>query len=199
MSTHTDPRDTSAPRLYLAMYPGRVYHLDGLDDEEPDWRHIHRVLSRIHRFGGRSRLTVLHHALTAYELAGAGNGATRLLAFIHDHHEALVGDVPYPIKRALGGAFSEVEGAAESYVRRRFDLTAADVARVKRIDVALTFGEAIYTGIATWGCPWIAESGFSLKDYAAVKLAIQAVAAFSTRALIDLADSMIGTFPRRAP
>lgn len=188
-----DPRDTSGRRPYLALYPGRVYHLDGLDDDEPDWHHIHTVLGRIHRFGGRSRLTVLHHAFAAYELLGGAGPATQRLGFLHDHHEALVGDMPYPIKRALAGAFGAVEDPAEHYVRRRFDLDGAVVADVKAIDVALTFGEAIHQGIATWGCPWIVESGFTERDYRNVRHVLAWAASRPVEALVDDADRLVAT------
>lgn len=191
-----DPRDTSGHRPYLALYPGRVYHLDGLDDDEPDWHHIHTVLGRIHRFGGRSRLTVLHHAFAAYEMASAAGSATRLLAFVHDHHEALVGDMPYPIKRALGGAFGEVEDPAERYVRRWFGLTGADRALVKQIDVALTFAEAIHQGIATWDCPWIVESEFPRDVYTDFERLLTRTSRYPILSLVEEADVILSRVKR---
>lgn len=199
MSTPTDPRDTSAPRLYLAEYPGRVYHLDGLDEEEPDWGYLHLTLSRIHRFGGRSPLTVLHHAIAMYMLFEDTDPATRCYAFIHDHHEALVGDVPYPIKRALGGAFEAIEAPAERYIQKWFALEAALVDVVKPIDVSLTFVEAIYTGIATWSDPWIVESGFTRFSYDQLVWAVRGCTWITAQAACAEADRILSRCKRKVP
>jgi len=175
-----------------------VYHLDGLDEDEPDWHHIHMALGRIHRFGGRSRLTVLHHAFATMEMLSTVSPDTQRLGFLHDHHEALVGDVPYPVKQALGGAFDAVEALAERYIRQWFDLDGAVADAVKMADVALTFGEAIHEGIATWTCPWIAESGWRPS---LIRSAAETVKKVSRLPLSDLtaeADALVARWRKEA-
>jgi len=84
---------------------------------------------------------------------------TRQLAFLHDHHGALVGDGPTPIKWAVGGAFKEVERHAEEYVRRWFTLGGHDF--VKAVDWRLCLAEAVAENIADFWTPWIMEAGYT--------------------------------------
>lgn len=148
--------------LFLALSPGKVYHLDGTPNlTEPDWPDVHRTLARTTRFGGRSPWSVLSHALAvrhALVLLEASPMAVHH-GFFHDHHEALVGDVPYPIGRALGSAWVTLEKSAEEYTRRWFDwsaLTADDAQLVHDVDVAATYVEALMAGVAKETCPWVA-------------------------------------------
>jgi hypothetical protein len=147
-------------RPYLGLTPNSVYWLDGIgNDEEPDWHEIHVTLSRIHRFGGRSQLTVLQHAFATMTLSMMEPPETQRLAFLHDHHEALVGDVPTPIKRVVGKAFKAVERHAEEYVRRWFTLGGHDF--VKAVDWRLCLAEAVAENIADFWTPWIMEAGYT--------------------------------------
>lgn len=147
-------------RPHIGLTPSKVYWLDGIgNDEEPDWHEIHVTLSRIHRFGGRSQLTVLQHAFATMALSMMESPETRQLAFLHDHHEAFVGDVPTPIKWAVGGAFKEVERHAEEYVRRWFTLGGHDF--VKSVDWRLCLAEAVAENIADFWTPWIMEAGYT--------------------------------------
>lgn len=151
-------------RPYLGLTPGTVYWLDGIgNDEEPDWHEIHVTLSRIHRFGGRSRLTVLQHALSTMALSMMEPIETRRLAFLHDHHEALVGDVPTPIKRVLGDSYRSVERHAEEYVRRWFTLDGHDF--VKSVDWRLCLAEAVDQCVADFQTPWVMEAGYTRDDH----------------------------------
>lgn len=147
---------------FLALRPGTVYHLDGTPNNvEPDWSEFHRTMARIYRFGGRSPYSVLDHALAvrhALVLLEASPMAIHH-GFFHDHHESLVGDVPYPIGRALGSAWVTLEKSAEEYTRRWFDwsaLTSDDAKLVHDVDVSATYVEAILAGVAMETCPWVA-------------------------------------------
>lgn len=148
---------------FLALAPDKVYHLDGTPNtDEPDWDDVHRTLSRIHRFGGRSPYSVLDHAFAvrhALILLEAPSMAVHH-GFFHDHHESLVGDVPYPIGQALGNAWEKVHSEAQAYMRRWFDwgdLTSDDAQLVHDIDVAATYVEALLSGVARPTCPWVAK------------------------------------------
>jgi hypothetical protein len=185
--------------LYIQVAPGVIYYLDGRDQPEPSWDALHSTLARLPRFGGRSRLSVLHHALAAHlvaETAGLDR-PTRLLALVHDHHEALVGDVPTPIKHALGGAFALVEAPAERYVRRWLDLDGADHEAVKAIDRRLCHEEAIMQRIATETCPWIAREDRSRERACIEMIALRTPRQLRQRAAILL--SREGQVARPAP
>jgi hypothetical protein len=153
-------------RPYLALHPGAVYYLDGDNADPPDWHRLHVALSRVPRFHGYSSLTVLQHAFAVrWFLESQGYDApTVRLGFLHDHHEALVGDLPTPIKALLGPAWKEqIEAPAERYVRRWFDLDGADERAVKAADVGFALAEAIREGVADFGEEWI--WGFDRDDY----------------------------------
>lgn len=185
-------RPNDAVGHYLALYPGAVWWLDCPNDQEPSWLHVHQVLARIHRFGGWSSLTVLHHALAAWHLTEGQSPATRALAFLHDHHEAFAGDMPYPIKRMMGDAWEAVERPAQRDVLRWFPVQGADESVVKSIDVALTFAEVLYEEIAGWDCPWIQRAPCEIIDIIQAKqIGVEAVAHLRGAELLALADRVL--------
>lgn len=74
--------------------------------------HICRYLGHTYRF-----YSVAEHSVLAAMLAPP---EVRSLVLLHDLHEAIVGDVPSPLKPLLGAAFAELEGAWEAWVYERF-------------------------------------------------------------------------------
>jgi len=68
----------------------------------PSLEDIALALSRIPRFGGHCRTpwSVLQHSLVCEQIArnDGRTKMTRLIALLHDAHEALTGDVPSPLK-----------------------------------------------------------------------------------------------------
>lgn len=179
-------------RPYLALHPGAVYYLDGDNAGPPDWHRVHVALSRLPRFHGYSSLTVLHHAFAVrWLLAEQGaSPATVRLGFLHDHHEALIGDVPSPIKHVLGPAWKEqIEAPAERYVRRWFDLDGADVAAVKAADLGFCYAEAIREGVAAFGDEWLC--GFDRADYDLYAPHMSAAVAHSALSLVREAGRIV--------
>lgn len=81
------------------------------NDQAPTLRDIARGLGRMPRFAGQTHgwWSVLHHVvlvdcLVALRAAKEGKRPSprfRLLALLHDAHEAITGDVPTPWKRAV--------------------------------------------------------------------------------------------------
>lgn len=81
------------------------------NDQAPTLRDIARGLGRMPRFAGQTRgwWSVLHHVvlvdcLVSLRAAKEGERPSprfRLLALLHDAHEAITGDVPTPWKRAV--------------------------------------------------------------------------------------------------
>ena len=83
------------------------------------WAHISLLLTRlmsVKRFAGATDWTVLQHTAMMAEMAKAlGASEQELLAiWVHDLHEALIGDIPTPVKRLVGyEEFKKVEDALQ--------------------------------------------------------------------------------------
>lgn len=179
-------------RPYLALYPGAVYYLDGDNAAPPDWHRLHVALSRVPRFHGYSSLTVLQHAFAVrwFLEEQRFSAATVRLGFIHDHHEALVGDLPTPIKAMLGPTWKEqIEAPAERYVRRWFDLDGADDVAVKMADTGYALAEAIREGVASFGDDWL--GGFDQSDYDLYRGHLDDVENHYTETLVRMADEIV--------
>lgn len=100
----------------------------------PDLRPVTLVdiatsLSRLPRFLGATRgphpYSVAQHSVHVAELAAHWGAPPRLqlAALFHDAAEALTGDIPTPLKLALGEPFRRIERALEDAVRRRWRIT----------------------------------------------------------------------------
>lgn len=76
-------------------------------------------IANICRFQGHTRrfYSVAEHSVLAAVLSPP---ESRALVLIHDLHEAIVGDVPSPLKPLLGEAFAALERSWESWVYERF-------------------------------------------------------------------------------
>lgn len=86
-------------------------------------------LSRLPRFLGNTKAgtpySVAQHSLLVLRiLEDQGQPSTILRAgLLHDAHEALMGDIPTPIKAALGEPMRALEGRLQAAVFRRFGLS----------------------------------------------------------------------------
>lgn len=118
-------------------------------DREPDPSSIDLgdvafALAHINRYNGHAgAYSVAQHSVLAREAArnlGAGSAAQRA-ALMHDAHEAYTGDVPSPIKRVLGQAWTDFEARHARAVRRRFLIPSAMPAIVGSIDLRLLITE----------------------------------------------------------
>lgn len=111
-------------------------------------------LGRHPRFGGMGKAyhwTVLHHSLAAQRLAVAcGYGhKTRLLALLHDAHEAITGDIPTDWKTP------DIREHQDSIDDRIFEeigveFTHLEYDRVKLIDWTLLHAEGHAVGPSNW-------------------------------------------------
>ena len=83
-------------------------------------------LSRECRFGNftRSFYSVAQHSVNvaAQVRAMGGDRVAQLIALLHDAHEAYIGDVPTPHKRAYGDRFAHIETGLLLAVCTRFDV-----------------------------------------------------------------------------
>jgi len=91
----------------------------------PEDVHIPTILDRIgriRRFGGHpDALTVLQHCRLTKALAVQDNVAWRVIqwAWRHDWHEAVTGDIPAPVKRAIASpALRDLERAWDDAIAR---------------------------------------------------------------------------------
>lgn len=101
----------------------------------PSVKSMAHALSQINRFTGHTirPYNVAEHSLLVCEIARnqpyfndlsvKEQGALMLACLVHDLHEALVGDVPTPIKRMLGEAWYEFEDEVELAVLNFLGLT----------------------------------------------------------------------------
>lgn len=99
----------------------------------PDLTHVTLTdlatsLSRLARFLGNTRggpaYSVAQHSLLVMHILEDQGQPSSLLraALLHDAHEALMGDIPTPVKRAAGPALAALEGRLQAAMFRRFGL-----------------------------------------------------------------------------
>lgn len=83
--------------------PGRTPDLSELT-----LRDLAAMLAKVNRFGGATRLpySVAQHSVFVSHLVAVHGGSTRaqMWGLMHDAHEAFIGDIPTPVKRALSSA-----------------------------------------------------------------------------------------------
>ncbi len=105
-------------------------------------------LGRINRFQGHTAapITVLDHLLNTHNRACflTEDPLVRYAALMHDAHECYVCDVPTPLKRLLGKAYTEIEDgwqkAVFDWAGLPYDL--ADHPVVKQADLEMLLAEA---------------------------------------------------------
>lgn len=88
------------------------------------------------RFGGHVKYfySVAEHSLLCAYLARDLEIEKQRSIFLHDAHEAYLGDIPTPIKRMLSG-FSEIVDVFDQAIINRFNLNAGfDFSELKEID-----------------------------------------------------------------
>jgi hypothetical protein len=88
------------------------------------------------RFGGHVKqfYSVAEHSLLCAHLARDLDIEKQRSIFLHDAHEAYLGDIPTPIKRMLSG-FTEIVDLFDQALVKRFDLEAGfDFSELKAID-----------------------------------------------------------------
>jgi hypothetical protein len=115
------------PHTSLQLHSGAAVDLAALEPDLADvtLEDIAHSLSRLPRFLGHTRgaipYSVAQHSCLVMALLD--DGATRQLeqaAILHDAHEALMGDLPTPLKVALGGAVTAIEVRLQRAIHCRF-------------------------------------------------------------------------------
>lgn len=162
----------------MRTYTGQLVPcLKGGEDAEVNLIDLTVHLGRTRRFGGLGDLewTVLHHSmlcgmihLSVYGVEGMWH------TLIHDCHEAYIGDIPSPVKRALGK--EQIENLAsklDARINEKFGLTPGnkcDEFRKHVCDLVALLVESHYFG-PTRGPSTLAEIG--RLDWGSVSLNIR--------------------------
>jgi len=108
------------PEIMLTS-SGVDYRPARMDPSDVRIEDVAHALSLICRFNGHCQVhySVAQHSLLVVRILehwGAPASA-RLAGLLHDAHEAYIGDIPTPIKAALGSSWSTMEAEAERVVR----------------------------------------------------------------------------------
>lgn len=150
---------------FVQVYSGACVDLLAPDLSGVTLTDLATSLSRLPRFLGNTRgpyaYSVAQHSVLVMQLLEDQGLPSTLLraALLHDAHEALMGDIPTPVKRAIGPAVQAVEGRLQAAVLRRFGLaeTLAHHPLITEADrVALHSERRDLLAISEW--PWPAEA-----------------------------------------
>lgn len=98
---------------------GRFFDFAGPTVESIDLWDIARSLAHTCRFGGHVRrfYSVAEHSLLVRDLVvEAGHPRLALAALHHDSHEAYVGDLPTPLKNAIGDGYRPMVDAIDGAI-----------------------------------------------------------------------------------
>ena len=135
------------------------------NDAVPDSLDLVFLLGRTKRFGGNTptnEYSVLHHSMLVSLLWLKAYGPHNVhLALLHDCHEAYTGDLPTPVKQAIGREYIDsVQNNIDDRIYRFLDcdtpshLDDPDMwkHRIKIVDLAALIIEAYYvTNPGHWG------------------------------------------------
>lgn len=128
-------KDSHASHHMAATYHG---WMDMDTAEGIDIREIIRGLSNQCRYNGHTHrpLSIAQHSCVCHQWAKAdGLGpAMRRAALLHDAAEAYCGDLPRPVRRAIGEDYDEVIGRVDERIARIYKYPHPLPERVKTID-----------------------------------------------------------------
>lgn len=104
---------------------------------------VGHALSQLVRFTGNmfGTYTVAQHSVHMLEELSHGDERLKRAALFHDAAEMFVGDLPGPLKRALGPEYKQVELGIEEALAERFDFDFPLPSIIKRVDLQLLQAE----------------------------------------------------------
>ncbi len=133
---------------WMQTYTGKRFNLLNPKASDIDIVDIAHALSRICRFTGHcEHYSVAQHSVIVSQHVAGGNA---LAGLMHDAHEAYVGDVSSPMKRAIvermleaGGTYdTSIETDIIIAIRDRFCIGSVDGQSVKQADLRALMTEA---------------------------------------------------------
>lgn len=113
-------------RTHLELSSG--IYLDFVDPKPEDilLKDIALSLSNTCRWGGHCEryMSVAEHAVLVHDIVAARGvpPELRLAALHHDDHESYVGDLPTPLKNALGEVYYEITGKLDKAIGTALDI-----------------------------------------------------------------------------
>lgn len=160
-STVDCPRSTVHSACFVQLHSGRCVDLLAPDLAEVTLTDLATGLARIPRFLGATRgdhaYSVAQHSVLVAQLLQHAPLPLRRAALLHDAHEAILGDIATPVKRALGRQLvAELERriALPLYARFRLAPALLDDARVKHADrTALAMERRDLMARSAWDWP----------------------------------------------
>jgi hypothetical protein len=115
-------------RTTMETYTGRIIDFDDIKQEAIHLTDISRALALTCRFGGHIPrfYSVAEHAILVHHLVCGlyERPDLALAALHHDSHEAYIGDVPTPLKRAAGEGFVKLASALDDAIKLKFSIEA---------------------------------------------------------------------------
>lgn len=106
----TDPLDAVPPEPWSQTKSGRAFPLIGAEPTDVHWPDVAYHLAHINRFAGAAGdYSVAEHSLLVADLLPPDLAPYGLL---HDAHEAYIGDITYPVRRALCSLGDPASGGA---------------------------------------------------------------------------------------
>lgn len=110
----------------METYSGEMFDFEAPDPESIHLDDIAHALSLTCRFGGHipNFYSVADHALMVRSLViEAGHPELAKEALHHDSHEAILGDLPTPIKQKMGQAWKRLAASIDEAICQAFDLS----------------------------------------------------------------------------
>lgn len=116
-------------RHRIETYTGRFYDYDDPQPEQIAIEDIAHSLSQVSRFGGHTATfySVAEHCVLVSRLLETGSARRyQLPGLLHDAHEAYLGDLPTPLKSALGDEWTTLAFAADTAIGLAFEVDPYD-------------------------------------------------------------------------
>lgn len=152
----TNVDETPWTAAWMQTASGKAWNLIAPKSSDVHWPDVAHHLSQINRFNGATKVpySVAEHCCHAHDVAAKANMAPRvkLLALLHDAHEAFVGDHTTPLQVALDMVSDGAGSKALKALKARTDavlferaglsgLTPEEVRYVKTVDITLLMQE----------------------------------------------------------
>lgn len=147
---------------FMTTATGRVWPLLSATAEDVHWPDIARQLARIPRFAGCTDAGIYSVAQHSVAVMAMVDPCARPHALLHDAHEAYIGDMITPMKRALGMAGAYAAQTLNFHAHHGTGIVEAALQQIRSTADAAIHSRA---GIAMpWQAPWPIRKAVGLAD-----------------------------------